>query len=1204
MQRPYFSWPIDRLEAFFESNREDLPVLSNLAQELALRKTGRARQLLTAVSTCVAELRGNERVDPSGPVRTGEHRSSRGGGEVHQPLSPPLPHQPRQPTAAKASSPQSPTEIRGQQAEPRQLATSSVGDALPDDRHRPQSLTAIRPPGTPGLPDAWNPPLEAGEPLRISQDADIPQRFAAALTALIKEMKTTGAGQKRYELENGVRIEGNGALHVYEFLFLESADIFEDAGVEIELPGRRIAAWIVSISNGRLRLSTQEDIGTTLHRAVIIIDATALLEALREKIDQARNGSVRFNRPMADAVIGQLGHPPDPYPIAPAPLGKALNSRQSDALQKSLRSSITYIWGPPGTGKTFVLAEVVRAAFDAGKRILIASNTNRAVDQVLYKLCRSLGAKHAAMEQGKIVRLGSVADDKLKDEYGQYVTLDGIVDRRSAALKDRKRKSEEELARLDTRCTRSRHVLELFADMDRADQALDSLRQSRNDAVANVKDLQNKREAILLHLSRLGEELQGRQQARFKIFKRTELAIKIEIEGTRTNVHELGIRIADAQAAHAEAGRNLQTAQRSRDAIAPQLAGFDRRAAKQDVDQIDKLKEPILAELREVDVALADIRASVLREAKILGATCTKTYLAVKEVGSVELVIVDEASMVLQPMIWFAAGLATERVVVCGDFRQLPPIIQTRQQSIFEVIGPDVYEAAKLNKLPLNDARMVTLQFQRRMDDAICQLIAKPMYGGILHTAESGQDRAASPPPPYEGTLAIIDTSELWPFESVNAFWSRFNLMHALLVRNLAWHLHRNGYARQRGNLAICTPYSAQAKLIRKLLEQEECGEYVEVRTVHGFQGDERKTVVLEFPEGHGPARKIGRFLQGIPPEDIGARLLNVAVSRAEHRLIILANLTHLDRHLPSSALLRNILWEIQKAGRVINASSLLALRPIERDLAGLRGYAKLDIDAESTGLFNGATFDGALEVDIRNAKHSVVIFSGFVTPSGVSRLGDLLRAKVSQGVKVRCVTRPPHLNGSIERDKGTEALDHLAGIGCSVDCRARIHEKVIIIDKEIVWHGSLNALSHGHRTDESMTRLVNGGFAQALAANMAKRRSSASKASDSVAEAENPRCGDCGGRTYYDEGRYGPYFCCESKCGWTQNLEAAEGDRRLGSSREFPKMGPECPVCKGPTRLRHGKFGPFYRCAKAPACEGKCPVPRPGGKRTRAAKV
>ena len=62
-----------------------------------------------------------------------------------------------------------------------------------------------------------------------------------------------------------------------------------------------------------------------------------------------------------------------------------------------------------------------------------------------------------------------------------------------------------------------------------------------------------------------------------------------------------------------------------------------------------------------------------------------------KEIGQVDMVIIDEASMVLLPMAWFVAGLSKERVVVCGDFRQIPPIVQTSQQAVFDVLGPDVF---------------------------------------------------------------------------------------------------------------------------------------------------------------------------------------------------------------------------------------------------------------------------------------------------------------------------------------------------------------------------------------------------------------------------------------------------------------------------------------------------------------------------------
>jgi hypothetical protein len=432
------------------------------------------------------------------------------------------------------------------------------------------------------------------------------------------------------------------------------------------------------------------------------------------------------------------------------------------------------------------------------------------------------------------------------------------------------------------------------------------------------------------------------------------------------------------------------------------------------------------------------------------------------------------------------------------------------------------------------------LDTQYRMDGAICGLISEPMYGGLLKTApEKDRARIAKEPVfPFGGILTIVDTSDLWPFESVNAFYSRFNLMHALLTRNLSWHLRRQGYIQSEDDLAVCTPYAAQSKLIGKLLDAEGLGKLVRVGTVHSFQGDERNAIVLELPESHGGARMLGQFLQGVPPKDVGARLINVAVSRAKNHLIVIANLTYLDRLLPSASLLRGILYDMQRLGRVIPGTELLALRPIESDLRGLFDRVPLDLSAKTMGIFNQSTFDAAIESDLSNAKESIVIFSGFVTPSRVAKLGDLLRMKTSGGVKIRCVTRPPKLNGTMELKRSKEALDALEGVNCVVDCRARIHEKIVLIDKKIVWHGSLNVLSHTHLTDESMTRVVNSGLAEAVAANMSKRRVSADKALQTVGDAENPRCGDCGARTVYNEGRFGPYFYCEDECGWSIDLK------------------------------------------------------------------
>jgi ssDNA-binding Zn-finger/Zn-ribbon topoisomerase 1 len=869
-------------------------------------------------------------------------------------------------------------------------------------------------------------------------------------------------------------------------------------------------------------------------------------------------------------------------------------SRMRPLGTSGLRQAITYIWGPPGCGKTYTLAEVVRTAFEAGRRILICSNTNRAVDQVLYRICETLTISHPAMQEGRIVRMGRIADDKLANEYSEYVTVEGIGARLSRELAARLQQLQDEIAQIDARSAAARRIIELFSRLETSEQRMRSLQESVNVAAREGKSLLARSGEIKRRIGDLTIEQSSRGKL-FGLLKRRPEAIERDIRAAREQLAKIEGHAAPAKASYDVLRLQFDQSVKDRDSVASQCAGHDRAAAQAVVDKAEDDRSSLVVELREIEAKIADIQAAIVKNAKILGATTTKAYLAVREIGQFDIVIIDEGSMVLLPMVWFAAGMAKDQVIVSGDFRQIPPIVQTKSQAIFDILGYDVFSAAGLDDPAKADGRMVMLNTQRRMDDAVCRLISEPMYKGLLRTEPDPQLWAnrksrKRPPSPFDGALTIVDTSDLWPFESVTPFFSRFNLMHALLVRNLAWHFAELGYVRSDKDMGICTPYAAQAKLIRKLLEGESLGD-VQVGTVHAFQGDERNLMVLEVPEGRGGGKMLGQFVQGIPPRSAGARLINVAVSRAENHILVLANLTHLDRLLPSTALLRGILFDMQERGRVVAGSEVLRLRPIERDLRGLLGRIKLDVEANEFGLFNQSTFDAAIEADIQAAKEGIVIFSGFVTPSRVAKLGDLLRLKVQSGVAVRCVTRPPNMNGTMDPELGKEALDALEGIGCVVDCRARIHEKIVVIDKKVVWHGSLNVLSHSHRTDESMTRVVNSAYAQGVAAAMSKRPVSAEKALKSLTEAENPRCPDCGARTYYNDGKFGPFFACEAGCGWHQNAKSngktVSGNGK-SASKAAPKKGLPCPICGSDTKLVSGPYGEFYGCVRYPECNGK----------------
>ena len=705
--------------------------------------------------------------------------------------------------------------------DPEKLQTSEPSPKPPSEA---SSRPKIRPPGTTGLPNAYERPLKREVSLDLSADADLPARFIAALGELIQEMKANGTGQKRYELKEGHRTEAAGGDIFYRFPFTDKIE--REDQVEIQVDQRQIEGTIVSVGSGHLVLALKKDIGDEVRSAVLLINETGLLEALKEKIEAVNKGKITFNRTLADAVAQPGVLPKKPARPIPADDGSELEDSQRKAYQTALREAVTFIWGPPGCGKTMTLGAIVNSAFNSGKRTLICSNTNKAVDQVLYKICETLTHEHPAMKEEKIVRLGRVADDKLESKYRKYVAIDEIVERRLTNLKEKKSQLESEIAQSEAEIT------QIYAEI-----------KDRAPASWQRKESQ------------------------------------------------------DAQ---------LDNAKQQRDGL---------------VDNIRTTRKKI-----------ATLWNTVLKDARIVGATCTKAYLT-EEIGQFDLVLVDEASMVSRPEVWFSAGLASERVVISGDFRQIPSIVTTEQEAIFQELGLDSFTATERTKTDAPGLAMLNTQF--RMHPEICELISGPMYEGELRTSPIRKKVPGRlPPNPFEKPLTIIDTSDLGPVESSDK-GSRLNKLHALLVRNFVRHLRLNGVVEANHDLGICTPYSAQARHIQKLLKEDSLDKLVQCGTVHRFQGDERRIVLFEIPESSG-RRALGQFVQGVPPDHTGARLISVAVSRAQEHFVVLANLTHLDNRLPSNSLLRSILYRMEQQGCVVPGGELYKLSPIDSDLTDI----------------------------------------------------------------------------------------------------------------------------------------------------------------------------------------------------------------------------------------------------------------------------
>jgi ssDNA-binding Zn-finger/Zn-ribbon topoisomerase 1 len=1063
--------------------------------------------------------------------------------------------------------------------------------------------------------------------LTLTSEAGAIPRYREALDLLIKEMKRTGRGAVSIVLVDGQQIFLDGAKAGYEFDYSGDDEVFEGAVVNANVGSTRTEGKIVSASSKRIILTFDESFGPHIPRCVLQIDNTAMLQALEVRLGTLEDGSATgFNIDLANKVISNIdvqtnGQTPKFQTKEP------LNEPQRRAIELAFSREVSFVWGPPGTGKTLTLGELARILYEEDKKVLVCSNTNQAVDQLLLKLCEVLTESHDAIQKGHIIRVGKIEHEILNERWGSFVTIEGNVERRSEELRQEKEEIEKQLKPIDEGIEAAERLLEFFSELDktndqikRGEQSIAQGEREINELPQKVSEIEGRIPAEKARVDRviqaLNSELSKRDKAILKMRHRPREGILADIRNAKIDLEsKLGSLEAETEEEVAKASDRVEKLKQELPSRREQLAKFQNRVIdlkgilkdeskdqlKKTIEDGNKKRAPLISKIATIDEKLNAIRQAVLDESKILGATVTKAYLSPDMFSDIDTVIIDESSMVLLPAVFHASGLAKTNVVVSGDYLQLPSIVATEQQGIFDVLGPNVFETSGIQDICENaeESDAVTLlDTQYRMEREICSLISKPFYRNRLRTGQKAlQSDTPSAPSLIEDKVTIIDTSKAWPYENRDAFGSRYNLMHAVVVRNLLTYLSKSGYLASRERLGICTPYRAQSKILQSVIENQNLLGLVRASTVHRYQGDEKNTMILDIPEGLGEWYA-GQFLQSDQPYESGAKLFNVAISRAKEHLVIIANLTRLDDRLPNNAILRGVINEAQRTGTVIDVEQVLELEPIEGELRRLGVELEVGSDAVRNGLFRQQDFDKVFMSDIRNAKKSVAIFSGFVTTKRVGVYADLFRQKIAEGIPVRCVTRPPHRNGSMQED-GKVALQSLDEMGCIVDTRWRIHEKIVIVDESIVWFGSLNPLSHTASTDEMMVRLEGETPALQVAAFMAIERIKDKESAAGISvRKENPSCGseaECGARATYRTGRYGPFWECEDQCGWTENFSGRgkrKAEKKQLTDEELRALtAPECPEGHGPMRLKKSQYGPFWSCNRFPNCKEKVSI-------------
>jgi len=116
---------------------------------------------------------------------------------------------------------------------------------------------------------------------------------------------------------------------------------------------------------------------------------------------------------------------------------------------------------------------------------------------------------------------------------------------------------------------------------------------------------------------------------------------------------------------------------------------------------------------------------------------------------------------------------------------------------------------------------------------------------------------------------------------------------------------------------------------------------------------------------------------------------------------------------------------------------------------------------AKNAVLFNEKTFYPAFVSDLLSAKKEVIIYSPFVTKSRTDFLKPTIKKIRNRNIEVFIFTRPINEYESFLQPIIGKIFQEYEAMGvCVIDLDGSIHQKVAIIDREILWDGSLNILS------------------------------------------------------------------------------------------------------------------------------------------------
>ena len=280
------------------------------------------------------------------------------------------------------------------------------------------------------------------------------------------------------------------------------------------------------------------------------------------------------------------------------------------------------------------------------------------------------------------------------------------------------------------------------------------------------------------------------------------------------------------------------------------------------------------------------IQAQLFGEARVIASTLVGSGHRLLEGMKFNTLFIDEAAQALEAACWIPLRRCS-RVVLAGDHCQLPPTVKS-MAALKGGLGTTLMERIARQKPEV----VTLLRVQYRMNEEIMRFSSDWFYDGQVESSPLVRHRSILD---YDIPMQWIPaTDEAEQF--VGSSFGRINKAEAeLTLQTLEDYFAKIGKTRileERIDVGIISPYRAQVQYLRQLLKKraffKPYRHLITVNTVDGFQGQERDIIVVSLVRSNEEGQ-IG-FLNDL-------RRMNVAITRARMKLIILGNPDTLTRH-------------------------------------------------------------------------------------------------------------------------------------------------------------------------------------------------------------------------------------------------------------------------------------------------------------------